>query len=214
MSLITTSHTTDHSPRSTPPRRARSRSSLRARGGRRVLSPVAGALFAAALVAGCGAQEPADPEDTVAEQTQQEAPPAADDPDGEGENADGGQSDGGAEDPDDGDDTPDEGSDDPDQGTDDAPGEDENLFEGSWHMGHHEKVLTAEELAAVLEEEALERGPDEMHLTVECEDGVDGPAGDQQAQCVAIGDEGAQNPWSITALPADAGLEIEVENVE
>lgn len=177
-------------------------------------------LFAAALVAGCGAQEPADPEDSVAEETQDEAPPAEDDTDDGGEGTDDGQSDdGGGDDggPGDGDDAPDEGSDDPDEDTDDpgdAPGEDENLFEGSWHMGHHEKVLTPEELAAVLEEEALDRGPDEMHLTVECEDGVDSPAGDNEAQCVAIGDEGAQNPWSVTALPADAGLEIEVENVE
>lgn len=174
-------------------------------------------LFAAALVTGCGAQEPADPEDTVAEETQDEAPPGEDDADDGGEDTGDDQSDGGAGAPDDGDDSPDEGTDDPDEDTDDpgdAPGEDENLFEGSWHMGHHEKVLTAEELAAVLEDEALERGPDEMHLTVECEDGVDGPAGDHEAQCVAIGDEGAQNPWSVTALPADAGLEIEVENVE
>lgn len=151
------------------------------------MGPVAGMLFAAALVAGCGAQEePADPEDTVAEETQEEAPPPEDDTD-------------------DGDSTED--------GTG-GPGDDEVLFEGSWHMGHHEKVLTAEEIAAVLEAEALERGPEEMHLTVECEDGVDSPAGDNEAQCVAIGDEGALNPWSVTALPADAGLEIEVENVE
>lgn len=187
------------------------------------MSSVAGMIFAAGLVAGCGAQEPADPEDTVAEETQDEAPPAEDDTDdgGDGsddggEETDDGQSDGGAgDDPDGGTDDPDGGTDDPEEGTDDpGDGEDENLFEGSWHMGHHEKVLTAEELAAVLEAEALERGPDEMHLTVECEDGVDSPAGDNEAQCVAIGDEGAQNPWSVTALPADAGLEIEVENVE
>lgn len=188
------------------------------------MSPVAGMLFAAALVAGCGAQEPADPEETVAEQTQDEAPPAEDDTDENTDDGDEDSDDGGEETGDgqsDGDggagDDPDQGTDDPDEGTDDpgdAPGEDENLFEGSWHMGHHEKVLTAEELAEVLEVEALERGPDEMHLTVECEDGVDSPAGDNEAQCTAIGDEGAQNPWSVTALPADAGLEIEVENVE
>src|SRR5699024_11957330 len=52
-----------------------------------------------------------------------------------------------------------------------------------------QKVLSAEELAAVVEQEALDRGPDEMHLTVECSDGVDTGAGDTEADCVAIGDE-------------------------
>src|SRR5699024_9190859 len=125
---------------------------------------------------GCGAQEPTDPEDTVAEETQDEAP---DDP---------------------------EDSDAPDD-----PDDQENLFEGSWHFGHHEQVLSAEELAAVVEQEALDRGPEEMHLTVECADGIDAGADDTEAECVAIADEGVEHPWMITALPADTGLEVEVE---
>src|SRR5699024_8132084 len=190
---------------------------LRPRGGRRLLAPLAGMAIAAALVTGCGADEPTDAEEPTAQETQDEAPPGEDDSedgdDGGGEHGgrdheDGGDGDGSG-DPDD--DTEDSG-DDPDDGTE-HPGDDENLFEGTWHFGHDQKVLSAEELAAVVEQEALDRGPDEMHLTVECSDGVDTGAGDTEADCVAIGDAGAEHPWLITALPADAGLEVDVENV-
>src|SRR5699024_8390403 len=51
-----------------------------------------------------------------------------------------------------------------------------------------------------------------MHVTVECSDGVDTGADDTEADCVAIGDEGAEHPCLITALPADAGQEVDVEN--
>ena len=225
MSTTSTSHPTTRTDPAPVPRPGRA---LRPRGGRRLLAPLAGMAFAAALVTGCGAEEPTDPEETTAQETQEEAPPGEDDTE---DGDDGGGEDGG-QDPEDGDDgdgsddpdddtedpgdDPDDGTedpgDDPDDGTED-PGDDENLFEGTWHFGHDQKVLSAEELAAVVEQEALDRGPDEMHLTVECSDGVDTGAGDTEADCVAIGDEGAEHPWLIPALPADAGLEVDVENV-
>ena len=247
MSTTSTSHPTTRTARTIPAPLSRPGRALRSRGGRRLLAPLAGIAFAAVLVAGCGAEEPADPEETAAQETQEEAPPGEDDTDdgdddgtgegtddGTGEDGDDGTGgDGGTEDPEDGDpegpedgtegpsDDPDDGTedpgDDPDDGTevpgDEGPGDDENLFEGSWHFGHDQKVLSAEELAALVEQEALDRGPDEMHLTVECSDGVDTGAGDTEADCVAIADEGVEHPWLITALPADAGLEVEVENV-
>ena len=203
MSTTSTSHPTTRTGRTDPAPVPRPGRALRPRGGRRLLAPLAGMAFAAALVTGCGAEEPTDPEETTA---QEEAPPGEDDTE---DGDDGGGEDGG-QDPEDGDDG--DGSDDPDDDTED-PGDDENLFEGTWHFGHDQKVLSAEELAAVVEQEALDRGPDEMHLTVECSDGVDTGAGDTEADCVAIGDEGAEHPWLITALPADAGLEVDVENV-
>ena len=232
MSTTSTSHPTTRTARTIPAPLSRPGRALRSRGGRRLLAPLAGIAFAAVLVAGCGAEEPADPEETAAQETQEEAPPGEDDTDDgdddgtgestgdgtddgtDGDGDDGTGGDGGTEDPDDGTDDP---GDDPDDGTEDPgdedPGDDENLFEGSWHFGHDQKVLSAEELAALVEQEALDRGPDEMHLTVECSDGVDTGAGDTEADCVAIADEGVEHPWLITALPADAGLEVEVENV-
>jgi len=265
MSTTSTSHPTTRTARTIPAPLSRPGRALRSRGGRRLLAPLAGIAFAAVLVAGCGAEEPADPEETAAQETQEEAPPGEDDTDdgdddgtgestgegtdGDGDDGTGGDGDDGTggdggtedpEDPEDGDpegpedgtegpgDDPDDGTEDPDDGTDDPsddpddgtedpgdedPGDDENLFEGSWHFGHDQKVLSAEELAALVEQEALDRGPDEMHLTVECSDGVDTGAGDTEADCVAIADEGVEHPWLITALPADAGLEVEVENV-
>src|SRR5690625_2610313 len=214
MSTTSTSHPTTRTDPAPVPRPGRA---LRPRGGRRLLAPLAGMAFAAALVTGCGAEEPTDPEETTAQETKEEAPPGEDDTE---DGDDGGGEDGG-QDPEDGDDG--DGSDDPDDDTEDPgddpddgtehPGDDENLFEGTWHFGHDQKVLSAEELAAVVEQEALDRGPDEMHLTVECSDGVDTGAGDTEADCVASGDGGAEHPWLITALPADAGLEVDVENV-
>lgn len=223
MSTTSTSHTTTRTSRAVVAPVPGPGRTLRSRGGRRLLGPLAGMAFAAALLAGCGAEEPADPEETAAQETQDEAPPGEDDTeDGDDGTGEGGGADDGTEDPEDGDaEDPENGtgdpSDDPDDGTEDPgeenPGDDENLFEGSWHFGHDQKVLSAEELAALVEQEALDRGPDEMHLTVECSDGVDTGAGDTEADCVAIADEGVEHPWLITALPADAGLEVEVENV-
>src|SRR5690625_507112 len=154
MSTTSTSHPTTRTDPAPVPRPGRA---LRPRGGRRLLAPLAGMAFAAALVTGCGAEEPTDPEETTA---QEEAPPGEDDTedgdDGGGEDGDQNPEDGddgdGSDDP--GDDTEDPG-DDPDDGTED-PGDDENLFEGTWHFGHDQKVLSAEELAAVVEQERSE----------------------------------------------------------
>ncbi|GAA1490711.1 hypothetical protein [Brachybacterium sacelli] len=93
-------------------------------------------------------------------------------------------------------------------------GSDENLFEGTWTFGHTTKTLTAEELAAVTEEEAEARGPEEMSLTVQCADGIDTSIRDYEAVCVAIADEGVEHPWMLTGGPADAGLVVEVDNLE
>jgi hypothetical protein len=73
-------------------------------------------------------------------------------------------------------------------------------------------VLDAEELADVIEEEAEARGPEEMSLEVECGDGVDTDAGDDTAECIAYADEGVEHLWLVTVGPADAGLEVEIEN--
>lgn len=91
--------------------------------------------------------------------------------------------------------------------------DDENLFEGTWGFGHTTKTLTAEELGAVIEEEAEARGPEEMFLSVRCADGIDTSVPDYEAVCVAIADEGAEHHWLVTGAPADAGLVVEVENL-
>src|SRR5690625_1235185 len=163
-----TSHPTTRTGRTDPAPVPRPGRALRPRGGRRLLAPLAGMAFAAALVTGCGAEEPTDPEETTAQETQEEAPPGEDDTE---DGDDGGGEDGG-QDPEDGDDgdgsdDPDDDTedpgDDPDDGTEDPgddpddgtehPGDDENLFEGTWHFGHDQKVHGAEELAAVVEQE-------------------------------------------------------------
>src|SRR5699024_9141868 len=73
MSTTSTSHPTTRTDPAPVPRPGRA---LRPRGGRRLLAPLAGMAFAAALVTGCGAEEPTDPEETTA---QEEAPPGEDD---------------------------------------------------------------------------------------------------------------------------------------
>lgn len=95
-----------------------------------------------------------------------------------------------------------------------SSGSGENLFEGTWTFGHTTKTLTADELAAVTEEEAEARGPEEMSLTVQCADGIDTSLRDYEAVCVAIADEGVEHPWMLTGGPADAGLVVEVDNLE
>lgn len=217
----------------------RHRQQRRTRSVRSVFAPVAGLMLAAGLLAGCGGGE--EPEDTAAEQTQEASdsggetiPEASDGGAGTGDGTGGAGQDG----EDEIGDGPDDGSDDGtgggsdgdagngsdgetgngsdgggDDGTDDG-GTGENLFEGTWNFGHDDKSLSAEDLAGLIEAEALERGPDEMHLEVECRSGIDTVADDDKAECTAYGDEGAQHPWSVTGLPADAGLVIEVENVE
>lgn len=92
--------------------------------------------------------------------------------------------------------------------------DDENLFEGTWGFGHTTKTLTAEELGTVVEEEAEARGPEEMSLTVRCADGIDTSVQDDEAVCVAIADEGVEHHWWVTGGPADAGLVVEVANLE
>lgn len=190
----------------------------RGRDGRRLLAPLAGAAFALALLAGCGGAEEAPAEDPPAESSEDsgadadeqtsEAPPADEDTTEDAdESEDAGEPDGADESED-----PEESGDagEADDGTDAAG--DENLFEGSWGFGHDTKVLGAEELADLLEAEAEARGPAEMSLDVECEDGVDTGTQDYTATCTAFADEGVEHPWAITVGPADAGLEIEVEN--
>lgn len=197
---------------------------------RSALAPIAALALAASLLGGCGSDADDDPDaTTAAEQTDD-----AGSDDGSGTGADDGTIDddtadddtddsddmdspGASEDSDD-QDGPDD-SDDPadDDGTEDADdgtqtGGDENLFEGSWGFGHDSKKLTAEELGDLVEDEAEARGPAEMSLEVECEDGIDTVAGDSEAECVAFADEGVQHLWHISAGPADAGLEIEVTN--
>lgn len=205
---------------------------VRARG---ALAPVAALALAAALLGGCGSGTDDDPEATTAEQT---GDVGSDDgsgtgaDDGTGDDStddddmdDGMDDDGTADDPDDADDpADDDGTEDADDGMDDdgsddgtgddgtQTGGDENLFEGSWGFGHDSKKLTAEELGDLVEDEAEARGPAEMSLDVECEDGIDTVAGDSEAECVAFADEGVQHLWHISAGPADAGLEIEVTN--
>src|SRR5699024_3454877 len=96
--------------------------------------------------------------------------------------------------------------------TDDSPSG-ENLFEGTWGFGHDSKVLSAEELSALLEQEAEARGPEEMSPSVESGDGLDTGARDGAAACLTDADEGVEHLWASTVGPADAGLEIEVENI-
>ena len=150
-------------------------STVRGRGDRRVLAPLASAALATALLAGCGGTATDSPDEATEIETTEET--------------DGDASD--SEEADDG----------------------ENLFEGTWGFGHDTKVLDAEELSQLLEEEAESRGPEEMSLSVECGDGVDTEAGDDTAECIAYADEGVEHVWAITVGPADSGLEIEVANV-
>lgn len=198
---------TNTTARTGPGSRPRAHRTVRGRGGRRLLAPLAGIAAAAALIAGCGGagtEEPAGgpagetseaSETAEATETSAGAPDSGEDPsDGGGESSDNPEGD------------PTDGG----QDNDDAMGE--NLFEGTWGFGHDTKVLSAEELAALLEAEAEARGPEEMSLDVECGDGVDTGAGDDDAECIAYADEGVEHLWLITVGPADAGLEIEVEN--
>src|SRR5690625_7953881 len=89
MSTTSTSHPTTRTGRTDPAPVPRPGRALRPRGGRRLLAPLAGMAFAAALVTGCGAEEPTDPEETTA---QEEAPPGEDDSE---DGDDGGDDDGG-----------------------------------------------------------------------------------------------------------------------
>ena len=196
--------------------------------GRRALAPFAGAALALALLAGCGdggqeAPEQEPPAETTAQDetdgtaseeetdsgeeadpTDESTAPEGDDPTdpppGDEPSSDA------PTDPPTSEDPPEE------EPTDDSPSG-ENLFEGTWGFGHDSKVLSAEELSALLEQEAEARGPEEMSLSVECGDGVDTGAGDDTAECIAYADEGVEHLWAITVGPADAGLEIEVENI-
>ncbi|MGY5765995.1 hypothetical protein ACXET9_12430 [Brachybacterium sp. DNPG3] len=202
----------------------------------RALAAAAALALAGSLLAGCGsdAADEADTGTTTVGQGED-----ATTPEEEGTASDGADDatdddasdDDAAEDDADGDDTTDD--DVADDATDDAASDDDdaddaddagddaddgssagtvNLFEGSWGFGHDTKVLTSDELADVVEEAAEERGPAEMSLEVECQDGVDTAAGDDEAECIAFADEGVQHLWSISVGPADSGLEIEVTN--
>lgn len=167
-------------------------------GRRRLLPALAGAAAATALLTGCGTggtEAPGEETGTGGSEQSSAAEDSADPtttPEEETPSDDG--SDGGGS----------EG---------DGPGG-ENLFEGSWSFGHDEKVLDAEELASLLEDEAESRGPEEMSLEVECADGVDTGIPDYTAECTAYADEGVEHAWLVTVGPADAGLVIEVENTD
>lgn len=168
----------------------------------RLLTPLAGACFAAALLAGCGdTSDPVPADDPVVETSTEETTTdeattePADDATG-------------SESPDDS--TSDSAGD--GESEDQAGGGDTNLFEGTWGFGHDTKTLSAEELATVLEEEAKRQGPVEMSLSVECADGIDTSTQDYTADCTATADEGVEHSWTVTGGPADAGLEVEVEN--
>ncbi|MGP9733039.1 hypothetical protein ACT3SQ_00595 [Brachybacterium sp. AOP42-C2-15] len=177
---------------------------MRGRGGRRMLAPLASILAAAALIAGCGGTSTEDPagdpgggttdaaETSEPAETSETSEPASDA--GESPSDGGGESSESSE----------------TEGPDGVTGE--NLFEGTWGFGHDTKVLSAEELGALLVTEAEARGPEEMSLEVECGDGVDTAAGDYDAECIAYADEGVEHLWLVTVGPADAGLDIEVEN--
>jgi len=224
-------HRAQHTPTDARTRsRVTRRRTLHPRGGCRLLAPLAGIAFATALVTGCGAGETEEPSTETA--AEGEAPAdggeaddgVAGDDDAEDGSADDSDTDSGAGDDasdpdDDSDDTSDDGtSEDGDDSTDDSDDTSdgqpagENLFEGTWGFGHDTKVLDAEELGDVLEEEAEARGPEEMSLEVECGDGVDTGAEDYTAECIAYADEGVEHAWLVTVGPADAGLELEVEN--
>ncbi|ATG50643.1 hypothetical protein CFK38_03255 [Brachybacterium vulturis] len=170
----------------------------RARKGRRLLPALAVAALATTLLAGCGAADTEEPDQEPGTGTEQAEQSAVTD--------DGAETSAPEE--------PAESSAPADAGDDTAEGRagDENLFEGTWGLGHDTKVLSAEELADLLEAEAESRGPEEMSLDVECADGVDTGAEDYAAECTAYADEGVEHPWAVTVGPADAGLEIEVEN--
>lgn len=181
---------------------------LQSRGGRRLLAPLAGAALTLALLAGCGGETEAGPaeepvvETTADEDTDSTEETASDETDETDEDSATEQDDEAETD-----------------GTDDAGGEDasddgagENLFEGSWGFGHDAKTLSAEELAVLLEEKAKERGPSEMSLSVTCADGIDTTSQDYTAECTAVADEGVEHAWTVTGGPADAGLDVEVEN--
>lgn len=200
--------------------RRRRRRALHPHGGRRLLAPFAGLAATAALLAGCGGTEA--PAEDTASATSEESSAESTDEGGDGsataeQTSDGGDDaddTAGADDDGTDDDTTDgDGADDSTDDLDDASGGGEvNLFEGTWGIGHDEKALDAEQLAALLEEQAEALGPPEMSLDVECEDGVDTAVQDYEAACIAYADEGVEHPWSITAGPADGGLEIEVAN--
>lgn len=155
---------------------------------RRIAAALAGAALSTAMLAACGGDDEASP--PTDEPVTEEAP-AEDTED--------------TEDTEDGDNTE----------TDDTDGTSgtTNLFEGTWGFGHDSKVLSAEELGDLVEERAEELGPEEMSLDVECESGIDTGAGQSEADCTAFADEGVEHAWHITAGPADAGLEVQVENV-
>ncbi|MGO3208603.1 MAG: hypothetical protein ACTIJK_02295 [Brachybacterium sp.] len=169
-----------------------------------MLAPLASILAAAALIAGCGGTSTEDPagdpgggttdaaETSEPAETSETSEPASDA--GESPSDGGGESSESSE----------------TEGPDGVTGE--NLFEGTWGFGHDTKVLSAEELGALLVTEAEARGPEEMSLEVECGDGVDTAAGDYDAECIAYADEGVEHLWLVTVGPADAGLDIEVEN--
>ena len=172
--------------------RRRRHGALHPRGGRRLLAPLAGLAATAALLAGCGGTEA--PAEDTGSATSEESSAESTDEGGDGSSTAEQTSDGGDD-------------------ADDAGGGGEvNLFEGTWGIGHDEKALDAEQLAALLEEQAEALGPPEMSLDVECEDGVDTAVQDYEAACIAYADEGVEHPWAITAGPADGGLEIEVAN--
>ena len=196
---------------------------------RRISAVMAGACLSAAMLTACGGgEEPP----TTDEQVTEDAPAGGsddggsaetddsldDDAEGDGDTDDGTEDDGTGDDDADDDPADDDSSDDATEGDDGADdgGDDgagsTNLFEGSWGFGHDTKVLSAEELADLLEEKAEELGPDEMSLDVECESGIDTGAGQTEADCTAFADEGVEHVWHVTAAPADAGLEVEVGN--
>lgn len=208
---------------------------------RRLLAPLAGVALTASLLAACGGgsgDPPAEETTTTEESEQTGDAPTGDGSDDGGAGEDDTDEDDSEEGDSDGDDTGDDGTGDDstgddgteeDDGADDGTGDDgeggtdapdeggegsTDLFEGTWGFGHDEKVLSAEELADLLEEKAEEQGPDEMSLDVECESGIDTAAEQDEADCTAFADEGAEHGWHVTAGPADAGLEVQVENVD
>ncbi|ASK65755.1 hypothetical protein CFK39_07795 [Brachybacterium avium] len=170
----------------------------RARRGRRLVPALAVAAFATALLTGCGAADTEEPEEEPGTGTEQAEQSAV---------ADDGAETSAPEEP-----TESSAAADAGDGTAEGSTGGENLFEDTWGLGHDTQVLSAEELATLLEAEAESRGPEEMSLDVECADGVDTGAADYAAECTAYADEGVEHPWAVTVGPADAGLEIEVEN--
>lgn len=184
--------------------RSRASRTVRGQGCRRFLAPLAGIAATVALIAGCGGAGTEEPAGDPGGKTTEAAPTTEQSTASAPESSDGG---GGTSDDPEADE-----SNEPDDGTDDGDATGENLFEGTWGFGHDTKTLSAEELAALLEAEAETRGPEEMSLDVECGDGVDTGAADYDAECIAYADEGVEHLWLVTVGPADAGLEIEVDN--